>query len=78
VERTHGLELGDLVGCLDAREREILCARYGLGCTAQTLRDVAGDHGVSAERVRQIEERALGKMRAAASWPVGAGARSGL
>ena len=74
-EQTHGVDLGDLVKCLDDREREILCARYGLGCTARTLRDVAGDHGVSAERVRQIEERALGKLRIAAAWPVTASAR---
>lgn len=78
LERTHGLDLDDLVGCLDDRERQILCARYGLGCAARTLRDFAVDHGVSAERVRQIEERALGKLRAAAAWPATAGARSGL
>jgi RNA polymerase sigma factor (sigma-70 family) len=70
AERTHGMDLDDLVGCLDERERQILRARYGLGCAARTLRDVAGDHGVSAERVRQIEERALGKLRAAAAWPL--------
>jgi RNA polymerase sigma factor (sigma-70 family) len=74
-ERTHGVDLGDLVRCLDDREREILCARYGLGCRARTLRDLAGDQGVSAERVRQIEERALGKLRVAAAWPAAAGAR---
>jgi RNA polymerase primary sigma factor len=76
-DRTHGLHLDDLVGCLDERERAILCARYGLGCTAQTLRDLAQDHGVSAERVRQLEERALGKLRDAAAWPAAARARSG-
>lgn len=78
VERTHGIELDELVGCLDDREREIMCARYGLGCPARTLRDVAGDHGVSAERVRQIEERALGKLRVAAAWPAAVGAGPGL
>jgi RNA polymerase sigma factor (sigma-70 family) len=67
AERAHGVNLDALVRCLDTRERQILCARYGLGCTAQTLRHVAGDHGVSAERVRQIEERALGKLRVAAA-----------
>jgi RNA polymerase sigma factor (sigma-70 family) len=72
-ERMHGVDLGDLVECLDDRERQILCARYGLGCTARTLQDVAGDHGVSAERVRQIEERALGKLRGAAAWPAATG-----
>jgi DNA-directed RNA polymerase sigma subunit (sigma70/sigma32) len=31
----------------------------------RTLREVAGELGVSAERVRQLEQRALAKLRAA-------------
>jgi RNA polymerase primary sigma factor len=56
-----------LLGSLNERERMILRARYGLDGHEQSLREVGERIGVSAERVRQIEQRALGKLRAAAS-----------
>jgi RNA polymerase sigma factor (sigma-70 family) len=60
-------ELLALLSGLSAREREILSARYGLADGGeQSLRAVAGRLGVSAERVRQLEQRALGKLAAAA------------
>jgi RNA polymerase primary sigma factor len=60
-------ELLALLAGLSVREREILSARYGLeDGDEQSLRTVAGRLGVSAERVRQLEQRALGKLAAAA------------
>jgi RNA polymerase sigma factor (sigma-70 family) len=55
-----------LLGSLNDRERMILRARYGLDGPEQSLRDIGERTGLSAERVRQIEQRALGKLRAAA------------
>jgi RNA polymerase primary sigma factor len=50
---------------LGKRERRILDAHYGLGGRPQTLREIAAGLALSVERVRQIEERALGELREA-------------
>jgi RNA polymerase sigma factor (sigma-70 family) len=54
---------------LDERERRILSSHYGLGRPSQTLSEIGGDLGVSAERIRQIEADALAKLRRAAAEP---------
>jgi RNA polymerase sigma factor (sigma-70 family) len=59
-------ELGPLLERLDGRERTILRGRFGLDGPERTLRELALALGVSAERVRQIEARALDKLREAA------------
>ena len=49
---------------LDERSRRIVEARW-LSDDAATLHDLADEFGVSAERIRQIEVKAMQKMRAA-------------
>jgi RNA polymerase sigma factor (sigma-70 family) len=61
--RLEADDLGRAEGRLSARERTVLRARYGLDRPSQTLREIAGGLGLSSERVRQIEEGALGKLR---------------
>jgi RNA polymerase primary sigma factor len=58
-------QLGGLLGRLSDRERRVVRARYGLDGREQTLRELAERLGVSPERVRQIEQEALGKLRVA-------------
>jgi RNA polymerase primary sigma factor len=56
--------LGPAFGALDAVEYDILKRRFGLdGEKHQTLRAVGAVHGLSRERIRQIQCRALEKMR---------------
>ena len=66
VDRLETKHLDDLTESLDDRERTIIAARYGLGGPRQKLRQIAAEVDLSVERVRQIEERALEKMRKAA------------
>jgi RNA polymerase sigma factor (sigma-70 family) len=57
-------ELVRALGLLDTRERAVIILRYGLdGDAPRTLSDVGSHTGITRERVRQIENRALGKLR---------------
>jgi RNA polymerase sigma factor (sigma-70 family) len=67
VTHVAASELRDLLSGLSERERAVLRARFGLDGRTQSLREIASRLGVSAERVRQLENRALGKLRAAAT-----------
>lgn len=61
--------LSGLLNLLDRREKLIVRARFSLGShrKVQTLQRIADSLGVSKERVRQLESRALVKLRALAS-----------
>lgn len=52
---------------LDARSRRIIEARWLAEDREATLHELAAEYGISAERVRQIEAKALEKMRGALS-----------
>lgn len=56
--------LHDALDSLDARSREILEARW-LGDKKATLQTLAARYGISAERVRQIEQTAIRSLRTA-------------
>ncbi len=56
--------VGALIGCLTPREQLILRLRYGLGGEEEhTLEQIGQSLGLSRERVRQLEARALKKLR---------------
>ena len=59
----------DLADRLDERERTVLRAHYGLGRPRETLARIGAGLGLTAERVRQIENGALEKLRRAAAEP---------
>ncbi len=52
------------VSSLEPREAEILRKRFGIGLPRRyTLQQISEEHGLSRERIRQIESRALTKLR---------------
>jgi RNA polymerase primary sigma factor len=63
--RLGAAEIPRLLAHLSQRERAVVVARYGLDGPERTLRELGRELGVSAERVRQIEQTGLEKMRAA-------------
>ena len=65
--RLRGEGLDKALGNLDARSRRIIQARWLVEKDPATLHDLADEFGVSAERIRQIESKALEKMKGAMS-----------
>ncbi|WP_313954252.1 RNA polymerase sigma factor RpoH [Accumulibacter sp.] len=63
-ERLHNEGLRNALGNLDPRSRRIVEARWLSDENPATLHDLAAEFAVSAERIRQIEVKAMQKMRA--------------
>jgi RNA polymerase primary sigma factor len=60
LEIRHAL---DLTEALEERERSVIRSHYGLGQEPRTLSQIGAGLGLTAERARQIEAAALGKLR---------------
>jgi RNA polymerase primary sigma factor len=61
-------DVGDLLEELDDREKKIISQRFGFdGGTRKTLEEIGKQLGVSRERIRQLENIALSKLRRALS-----------
>ena len=59
-------EVEGLIAVLDSREKKIISQRFGLdGGKPKTLEDVGRDFGVTRERIRQLQNIALTKLRRA-------------
>ena len=67
AKRLRSTELADALLRLNPRMRHVLALRFGLdGQTPQTLEEVGVGLGITRERVRQLESRALRELRTAA------------
>jgi RNA polymerase primary sigma factor len=61
-------EVDDLIAALDSREKKIISQRFGLdGGKPKTLEDISRNFGVTRERIRQLQNIALAKLRRALS-----------
>jgi RNA polymerase primary sigma factor len=57
-------QIGKVLGTLTSREEKVLRKRFGIGeTTDHTLEEVGQDFAVTRERIRQIEAKALRKLR---------------
>ena len=64
IETERRALVGGLLSSLTQRERRIIELRFGLeDGQARTLSEIGEEFGISRERVRQIEAKALGKLR---------------
>ena len=52
-----------LYAVLNERERNIVLQSFGIGCQERALDDIGGEMGLSRERVRQIREHSIEKIR---------------
>jgi RNA polymerase primary sigma factor len=67
AEQARGKELAGALDQLNPRMRRVLSLRFGLdGELPQTLEEVGAQLGITRERVRQLETRALRELRIAA------------
>jgi len=61
--------LSSALASLDERSRRIIESRWLCEGQASTLHELAAEFNVSAERIRQIEQKALGKMQSLITMP---------
>ena len=69
TERSGAQKLTDALEKLDHRSQEIIKKRW-LAEKKATLHELADAYGVSAERIRQLEKNAMGKLKAFITIPV--------
>ncbi len=64
IQRLRARQVRRLLATLESREEHVLRRRYGIGEEkTQTLKELGDEFGVTRERVRQIQAKALNKLR---------------
>lgn len=63
VQESLQEEIGRSLEALDERERNILKAFYGIGQPEMTLEEIGEKYGLTRERVRQLKEKAIRRLR---------------
>lgn len=66
LQRALASEVNSLLESLPPRERKVLRMRFGMDGKPQTLEEVGKQMNLSRERIRQIEKKAKGRLKARA------------
>lgn len=56
-------DLARILSVLSPRDRDVIRRHYGLGCAGESLQQIADRQGLSRERIRQIRDESLNKLR---------------
>lgn len=64
VKESLHAEIASALTELNPREQKIIKSFYGIGCPEMTLDEIGTATGLTRERVRQIKEKAIRKLRA--------------
>lgn len=65
IERSMSSQVLSLIKELNPIEADIIRKRFGLAGEEQTLKEIGASYNLSRERIRQLQEQALGKIRRA-------------
>lgn len=63
ISQSLATEIDRALSTLTPREKEILQLLFGIGCQELTLEEIGDRFGLTRERVRQIKEKALRRLR---------------
>lgn len=63
ISESLSKEIERALGTLTEREADILRQFFGIGCTEKTLEEIGEDLGLTRERVRQIKEKAIRRLK---------------
>lgn len=64
IETDRSRQLNEMLSLLDERERKVICMRFGLETGVEmTLQQIGNHFGITRERARQIEVKAIKKLR---------------
>jgi RNA polymerase primary sigma factor len=56
-------DISNVLSTLEKNEEDVIRRHYGLGCKPMSLKEIGRYYKLSKERIRQIEERALSRLR---------------
>ncbi len=63
INESLGTEIDRALGTLTEREKDIVKYFFGIGCPEMTLEEIGDKFGLTRERVRQIKEKAIRRLR---------------